>query len=97
MLQNSLILFSSGMAFATESGMLAAKLALRQLNGEKIDWQTEYTDYILYGVDVFTTYVKEWYTGNLQELFFHQPENPDVKKRSALYWPDMSGIKIILL
>lgn len=73
--------FSSGMAFATESGMLAAKLAVRQLNGEKIDWQTEYTDYILYGVDVFTTYVKEWYTGNLQELFFHHPENPDVKKK----------------
>lgn len=73
--------FSSGMAFATESGMLAAKLAVRQLNGEKINWQTEYTDYILYGVDVFTTYVKEWYTGNLQELFFHQPENPDVKKK----------------
>lgn len=73
--------FSSGMAFATESGMLAAKLALRQLNGEKIDWQTEYTDYILYGVDVFTTYVKEWYTGNLQELFFHRPENLEVKKK----------------
>ncbi len=69
------------MAFATESGMQAAKLALRQLNGEKINWQTEYADYILYGVDVFTTYVKEWYTGNLQELFFHQPENPDVKKK----------------
>jgi hypothetical protein len=46
------------MAFATESGMTAAKLALRQLNGEKIDWQTEFADYILYGVDVFTTYVK---------------------------------------
>ncbi|WP_294247225.1 NAD(P)/FAD-dependent oxidoreductase [uncultured Chryseobacterium sp.] len=73
--------FSSGMAFATESGMLAAKLALRQLNGERIDWQKEYSDYILYGVDVFTTYVKEWYTGNLQELFFHQPENPDVKRK----------------
>lgn len=73
--------FSSGMAFATESGMLAAKLALRQLNGEKINWQKEYTEYILYGVDVFTTYIKEWYTGNLQELFFHQPENQDVKKK----------------
>ena len=73
--------FSSGMAFATESGMLAAKLALRQLNGETIDWQKEYADYILYGVNVFTTYVKEWYTGNLQELFFHQPENPDVKRK----------------
>jgi flavin-dependent dehydrogenase len=73
--------FSSGMAFATESGMLAAKLAIRQLNGEKIDWQKEYSDYILYGVDVFTTYVKEWYTGNLQELFFHRPENEDVKRK----------------
>lgn len=73
--------FSSGMAFATEGGMTAAKLALRQLNGEKVDWQKEFADYILYGVDVFTTYVKEWYTGNLQELFFHQPENPDVKRK----------------
>lgn len=73
--------FSSGMAFATESGMLAAKLAIRQLNGEKIDWQKEYSEYILYGVDVFTTYVKEWYTGNLQELFFHRPENEDVKRK----------------
>lgn len=73
--------FSSGMAFATESGMLSAKLALRQMNGETIDWQKEYSDYILYGVNVFTTYVKEWYTGNLQELFFHQPENPDVKRK----------------
>lgn len=73
--------FSSGMAFATESGMLAAKLAIRQLGGETINWQKEYTDYILYGVDVFTTYVKEWYTGNLQELFFHRPENEDVKRK----------------
>ncbi|RMZ60557.1 NAD(P)/FAD-dependent oxidoreductase [Chryseobacterium nematophagum] len=73
--------FSSGMAFATESGMLAAKLTLRQLNKEKIDWQKEYADYILYGVDVFTTYIKEWYTGNLQELFFHQPANEDVKRK----------------
>lgn len=73
--------FSSGMAFATESGMLAAKLAIRQLNGDTIDWQKEYSDYILYGVDVFTTYVKEWYTGNLQELFFHRPENEDVKRK----------------
>lgn len=73
--------FSSGMAFATESGMLAAKLAHRQLQGASIDWEKDYSEYILYGVDVFTTYIKEWYTGNLQELFFHQPENPDVKRK----------------
>lgn len=73
--------FSSGVCFATESGMLSAKLFLRELNGEKVDWETEYSDYMRRGVDVFATYVKEWYTGNLQTLFFHRPENPDVKEK----------------
>lgn len=73
--------FSSGMAFATESGMMAAKLAKKQLDGENVDWEKDYSDYILSGVKVFTTYVQEWYTGNLQKLFFHQPENPDIKRK----------------
>lgn len=73
--------FSSGVCFATESGLKAAKLAVKELNGEDVDWQTDYEDYMKDGINVFTTYVKEWYTGNLQELFFHQPENPDVKEK----------------
>ncbi|MDR2222691.1 MAG: tryptophan 7-halogenase [Flavobacteriaceae bacterium] len=73
--------FSSGVCFATESGMLAAKLAIKQIEGEHIDWQTAYSDHMNRGIDVFTTYIQEWYTGNLQELFFHQPENPDVKRK----------------
>lgn len=73
--------FSSGVCFATESGMLAAKLALKQLKGENVNWQKEYSDHMNKGIDVFTTYIQEWYTGNLQELFFHQPENPDVKRK----------------
>lgn len=73
--------FSSGVCFATESGMLSAKLFLRELRGEKVDWDKEYTEYMRRGVNVFATYVKEWYTGNLQTLFFHQPENPDVKEK----------------
>ncbi|MCA4808688.1 tryptophan 7-halogenase [Empedobacter stercoris] len=73
--------FSSGVCFATESGLKAAKLAIKEINNEKVDWQTEYEDYMKEGIDVFTTYVQEWYTGNLQELFFYQPENPDVKEK----------------
>ncbi len=73
--------FSSGVCFTTESGLKAAKLAIKEINGEKVDWQTDYEDYMKEGIDVFTTYVQEWYTGNLQELFFHQPENPDVKEK----------------
>lgn len=73
--------FSSGVAFATESGMLAAKLYLKEHQNIAVDWEKEYTEYMKQGIDVFTTYVKEWYTGNLQTLFFHQPEDPDVKQK----------------
>ena len=73
--------FSSGVAFATESGMLAAKLYLKEAQGTPVDWEVEFTQYMKRGIAVFTTYVQEWYTGNLQTLFFHQPENPEVKEK----------------
>ncbi|WP_026934300.1 NAD(P)/FAD-dependent oxidoreductase [Christiangramia echinicola] len=73
--------FSSGVAFATESGLLAAKLALREINGEKINWEVEYSDYIKKGVNVFSTYVKEWYSGKLQDIFFHPFPNPKIKEQ----------------
>ncbi len=73
--------FSSGVSFATESGLLAAKLVTKEQNGEVVDWENEYTKHIKEGVAVFATYVKEWYTGNLQKLFFHQPENPEIKRK----------------
>jgi flavin-dependent dehydrogenase len=72
--------FSSGIAFATESGILAAKLACKQIKGEIVDWEVEYEIYMKKGISVFSTYVKEWYTGNLQKIFFHQPANEEVKR-----------------
>lgn len=73
--------FSSGVAFATESGLLAAKLSLRELNGEKVDWDKEYSGYIRKGVDVFSTYVKEWYSGKLQDIFFHPEPSAQIKEQ----------------
>jgi len=71
--------FSSGVAFATTSGLLAAKLSLKQLTHQKVDWQEEYVDTIKKGVNVFSTYVKEWYSGNLQKIIFHPNPNPEIK------------------
>ncbi|MGB1313665.1 NAD(P)/FAD-dependent oxidoreductase [Bizionia paragorgiae] len=73
--------FSSGVTFATESALLASKLIVKELNNEQVDWEVDYSDYIKSGVSVFSTYVKEWYTGNLQTLFFHQPENKANKEQ----------------
>ena len=73
--------FSSGVSFATESGLLAAKLAVKELNGEIVKWDKEYTEYIKKGVDVFSSYVKEWYTGNLQKIIFHPSPRPEIKEQ----------------
>lgn len=73
--------FSSGVTFATESAHLSAKLITRELNGETVDWEKEYKEYIMYGVNVFATYVKEWYTGNLQKIFFHPTINTTIKEQ----------------
>jgi len=74
-------IFSSGVTFATETGLLAAKLVTRIIKGEEIDLDKEYVKPVQFGVDVFTSYVNEWYSGNLQKLFFHKPENPDIKEK----------------
>lgn len=63
-------IFSSGVTFAMESGVLAANLLDRQLRGEAVDWDTEYVAYIQRGVDTFRSYVKGWYDGNLPKIFF---------------------------
>ena len=73
--------FSSGVTFATESGLLGAKLIAKELCNEKVDWQKDYEDYILQGTAVFGSYVKEWYKGNLQTIFFVGQDNPKIKKQ----------------
>lgn len=73
--------FSSGVAFATESGLLASKLAAKELQGEFVDWELEYTSYIKKGVNVFSSYVKEWYTGNLQKIIFHPTPRKEIKEQ----------------
>jgi flavin-dependent dehydrogenase len=73
--------FSSGVAFATESGLLAAKLLDRQLRGETIDWVKQYEEHIKQGAAVFKTYVETWYNGDLQDVFFAKDVEMSHKQR----------------
>ena len=71
--------FSSGVTFATESGLLAAKLVCRSLKGEAVDWKKEYEDHMQQGVDTFRTYVDQWYDGDLQDIFFFSSADANQK------------------
>jgi len=62
--------FSSGVTLALESGAKAAELIIEEFKGKKVDWQIEYQDYMMIGVDVFREYVEAWYDGRLQSILF---------------------------
>ena len=63
--------FSSGVTFAMESGHKAADLVARHLkNDSTIDWQKEYTDHMMQGINTFRSYVSGWYDGTLHDIFF---------------------------
>jgi len=74
-------IFSSGVTLATTSGHRAGVLAARQLSGERIDWQKEYVDPTMLGVDTFRIYVDAWYAGVLERIFYAPDPDPEVKRR----------------
>ncbi|MCB9170186.1 MAG: tryptophan 7-halogenase [Flavobacteriales bacterium] len=73
--------FSSGVALATESGLLAAELVQRVLDGEKVDWDEAYVAHIRHGAAVFDSYIKAWYTGELQKIFFSPRIDQKIKEQ----------------
>lgn len=74
--------FSSGVTFAMESGNKAGKLVGNFLKGDKVNWQKDYTDYMMQGIDTFRTYVSAWYNGDLHDIFFvGAATNPEIKKQ----------------
>lgn len=70
--------FSSGVTLATVSAQTAAKLVIRHLNGEQVDWENEYMKKMQMGVDVFRTYVNGWYDGSLFNIFFAENRSPEI-------------------
>ena len=73
--------FSSGVTLALASANRAAKMIARQLHGEKVDWQTDYSDHVMQGINAFRAYVSGWYDGKLPQIFFAANRSPDVMRQ----------------
>ncbi|MFN8283458.1 MAG: NAD(P)/FAD-dependent oxidoreductase [Chitinophagales bacterium] len=74
-------IFSSGVTLATVSSQKAAHLVSKQLTGESVDWEKDFMEPTMYGVNTFRTYVMSWYDGSLQKIFFAPNPNPMIKKQ----------------
>ena len=72
--------FSSGVTIAMKSAQFAVECVEKQLNGEKVDWDRDYADPLMVGVNTFRTYVEGWYSGTLQDVIFYQDPNPKIKQ-----------------
>ena len=68
--------FSSGVTIALQSAKLAAQALDRQFRGECVDWQAEYADALMFGVETFRTFVTAWYDLSLQDVIFAKDKFP---------------------
>ncbi len=74
-------IFSSGVTLALASANCAAKVLARQLRGEAVNWQTDYADHVMQGINAFRAYVSAWYDGTLHEIFFAAGANPGIMRQ----------------
>ncbi len=72
--------FSSGVTIAMHSAKLATELLHRQLQGERVDWQTEFAEPLMIGVNAFRTYVTGWYDGSFQDVIYSKNIEPDIRR-----------------
>jgi len=72
--------FSSGVTIALHSAKLAAGLLDRQFRGETVDWQTEFAEALMFGVETFRTFVTGWYDRSLQDVIFHPTKDATIHR-----------------
>lgn len=75
-------IFSSGVTFAMESGSKAGKLVSKFLKGESVNWDKEFVEHMMQGINTFRSYVSAWYEGILPEIFF--APNPDLTNKKQI-------------
>jgi len=74
-------IFSSGVTLATVSSQTAAHLVIKKLKGETVDWEKEYMEPVMQGVNTFRTYVEAWYDGTLDTIFFADDPVQEIKNK----------------
>lgn len=72
--------FSSGVTIALKSAHIAVPLVERALKGERVDWKNEFETPLRYGVETFRAFVDTWYDCRLQDVIYHAPQDPKIKR-----------------
>jgi hypothetical protein len=72
--------FSSGVTIALVSAKLAADALDREFRGERVDWERDYAETLMFGVETFRTFVTGWYDCSLQAVLFAPDKSPEIHR-----------------
>jgi len=83
--------FSSGVTIALKSAEFAADCITRELKGEDVDWQQDYEERLMGGVNAFRTYVLGWYSEVFQTLIFHEASRDETSPITRMISSVLAG------
>jgi flavin-dependent dehydrogenase len=72
--------FSSGVTIAFKSAALAVGTWLKAAAGEAVDWERDYAQPLMTGVDAFRAFVNAWYDRRLQDIIFHPGKTAQIER-----------------
>lgn len=72
--------FSSGVTIAMKSSSLAVPLVLKELEGQKQDWENDFSKPLRVGISTFRTFVEGWYDTRFQKVIFYPEQQQQVKE-----------------
>ncbi len=72
--------FSSGVTIAMHSASLVTPLVAKQLKGEKVNWEQEFSKPLYEGIETFKQFVSSWYDTSLQQVIFFSEDENEVKQ-----------------
>ncbi len=70
--------FSSGVTIALRSASAAVPVLVRELKGETVDWEQEYSRPLRRGIETFRQFVEAWYDGRFQQMIFSPERQPAI-------------------
>lgn len=73
-------IFSSGVTIALYSAQLAAKCVINELKKGFANWENDYKNELMLGVNTFRVYVNGWYDGSFQDIIYSENKNIKVRR-----------------
>ncbi len=63
-----------------KSSSLAVPLVLKELEGQKQDWENDFSKPLRVGISTFRTFVEGWYDTRFQKVIFYPEQQQQVKE-----------------